>query len=113
VRDLLGHSSVQMSLRCAHLAPDQRRETVAKLNEKPILALTMRLLWNGYQNAASYAFDLMVEREGLEPLDPGIMRAVERKNRLQFQSLAKGCPLPLAPRSTTEHDRSPQSSRRN
>ena len=46
VRDLLGHSSVQMSLRYAHLAPDQRREAVAKLNEKPILALTMRLPWN-------------------------------------------------------------------
>lgn len=45
VRDLLGHSSVAMSLRYAHLAPDQRREAVAKLNEKPILALTMRLPW--------------------------------------------------------------------
>jgi integrase len=43
VRDLLGHSSVGMSLRYAHLAPDQRREAVAKLNEKPILALTLRL----------------------------------------------------------------------
>ena len=43
VRDLLGHSTVQMSLRYAHLAPDQRREAVAKLNEKPILALTLRL----------------------------------------------------------------------
>jgi integrase len=30
VRDLLGHSSVAMSLRYAHLAPDQRREAVAK-----------------------------------------------------------------------------------
>lgn len=38
VRDLLGHSTVQMSLRYAHLAPDQRCEAVAKLNEKPILA---------------------------------------------------------------------------
>ena len=47
VRDLLGHSSVAMSLRYAHLAPDQRREAVAKLNEKPILALTMRLPWSG------------------------------------------------------------------
>jgi integrase len=46
VRDLLGHSSVAMSLRYAHLAPDQRREAVAKLNQKPILALTMRLQWN-------------------------------------------------------------------
>ena len=32
VRDLLGHSSVAMSLRYAHLAPDQRREAVAKRN---------------------------------------------------------------------------------
>jgi site-specific recombinase XerD len=39
VRDLLGHSTVQMSPRYAHLAPDQRREAVAKLNEKPILRL--------------------------------------------------------------------------
>jgi hypothetical protein len=31
VRDLLGHSTVQMSLRYAHLAPDQRREAVAKV----------------------------------------------------------------------------------
>ena len=44
VRDLLGHSTVQMSLRYAHLAPDQRREAVAKLNEKPILALTVERL---------------------------------------------------------------------
>jgi len=40
---LLGHSSVAMSLRYAHLAPDQRREAVAKLNVKPLLALTLRL----------------------------------------------------------------------
>jgi integrase len=39
VRDLLGHSSFAMSLRYAHLAPDQRREAVAKLNERPVLAL--------------------------------------------------------------------------
>lgn len=45
VRDLLGHSSVQMSLRYAHLAPDQRREAVAKLNDQPVLALTLRLQW--------------------------------------------------------------------
>jgi len=36
VRDLLGHSSVAMSLRYAHLAPDQRCEAVAKLDEKPL-----------------------------------------------------------------------------
>jgi integrase len=42
VRDLLGHGSVAMSLRYAHLA-DQRREAVAKLDEKPLYALTVRL----------------------------------------------------------------------
>jgi integrase len=46
VRGLLGHSSVAMSLRYAHLAPDQRREAVAKLDEKPLLALTVRLQGN-------------------------------------------------------------------
>src|SRR3989440_5401199 len=51
VRDLLGHSSVGMSLRYAHLAPDQRREAVAKLNEKPLLALTLRLQWEGFPAA--------------------------------------------------------------
>ena len=43
VRDLLGHSSIAMSLRYAHLAPDRRREAVAMLNQRPILALTVRL----------------------------------------------------------------------
>ena len=76
VRDLLGHSSVQMSLRYAHLAPDQRREAVAKLNERPVLALTMRLPWNGTQNAASYTFDLIGGKGGNRTLDPGIMSAV-------------------------------------
>jgi hypothetical protein len=54
VRDLLGHSSIAMSLRYAHLAPDQRQEAVAKLNERPILALTMRLEWEGFSAASSY-----------------------------------------------------------
>ena len=43
MRDLLGHSTVDMSLRYAYLAPDQRREAVAKLHERPLLSLTMRL----------------------------------------------------------------------
>jgi hypothetical protein len=30
-----------MSLRYVHLAPDQRREAVARLNQKPLLALTI------------------------------------------------------------------------
>jgi integrase len=57
VRDLLGHSSVGMSLRYAHLAPDQRREAVAKLNEKPILALTLRLPWNDLSAASLYPIE--------------------------------------------------------
>ena len=54
VRDLLGHSTVGMSLRYAHLAPDQRREAVAKLNERPLLTLTMRLQWEAFPAMAGY-----------------------------------------------------------
>ncbi|HTC52719.1 MAG TPA: site-specific integrase [Steroidobacteraceae bacterium] len=58
VRDLLGHSSVGMSLRYAHLAPDQRREAVAKLNEKPILALTLRLPRNNFPATSFYPIEI-------------------------------------------------------
>ena len=67
MRDLLGDSSVAMSLRYAHLAPDQRREAVAKLNQKPILALTMRLQWNQGFHSDFLPLILLVVREGLEP----------------------------------------------
>jgi hypothetical protein len=53
VRDLVGYGTVQMSLRYAHLVPDQRREAVAKLNEKPILALTLRLPWTAFPGYGS------------------------------------------------------------
>ena len=43
VRDLLGHASVAMSLRYAHLAPDQRCEAVARLDEKPLLSFSLRV----------------------------------------------------------------------
>ncbi len=86
VRDLLGHSSIAMSLRYAHLAPDQRREAVAKLNEKPLLALTVRLPWDGPQAAAPYHFDSIGGKGGTRTLDPGIM------------SLARGRPRKFSPR---------------
>jgi hypothetical protein len=58
-----------MSLRYAHLAPDQRREAVAKLNEKPLLALTLRLQWEGFSAANCFRINSMVatsvERKGL------------------------------------------------
>jgi integrase len=66
VRDLLGHTSIAMSLRYAHLAPDQRREAVAKLDEKPLLALTMRLQWEGSSAVGCYRTNSMVDKEGLE-----------------------------------------------
>lgn len=63
VRDLLGHGSVGMSLRYAHLAPDQRREAVAKLNERPLLTLTMRLPWEGHPVANSYRVNSIAATE--------------------------------------------------
>ena len=66
VRDLLGHGSVGMSLRYAHLAPDQRREAVSKLNERPLLTLTMRLQWAGLPAVRAYRVDSIVVREEQE-----------------------------------------------
>jgi integrase len=68
VRDLLGHSTVQMPLRYAHLAPDQRREAVAKLNEKPILALALRLPWSAFPDDGSNYLKKLVEREESIPV---------------------------------------------
>jgi integrase len=56
VRDLLGHASVAMSLRYAHLAPDQRCQAVAKLDERPLFALTVRLPWNSAMGSALATF---------------------------------------------------------
>jgi integrase len=67
VRDLLGHSSVAMSLRYAHLAPDQRREAVAKLNEKSIPVLTIRLPWKGEPTGVMYPLDLQWIGRDLNP----------------------------------------------
>ncbi|HUN73563.1 MAG TPA: site-specific integrase [Steroidobacteraceae bacterium] len=66
VRDLLGHGSVGMSLRYAHLAPDQRREAVSKLNERPLLTLTMRLQWEGLPAVRAYRVDSIMVREEQE-----------------------------------------------
>jgi integrase len=67
VRDLLGHGSVGMSLRYAHLAPDQRREAVAKLNERPLLSLTLRLQWEGLPVASRYRVNSIVVKEAHLP----------------------------------------------
>ena len=76
VRDLLGHGSVQMSLRYAHLAPDQRREAVAKLNNKPILCAYPALTVARPAADVLYPIDLIGGKGGTRTLDPGIMSAV-------------------------------------
>ena len=75
VRDLLGHGSVGMSLRYPHLAPDQRREAVAKLNEKPVLALTMRLQCEGF--SAETVIGLLEWSQGLRCILICVISAVE------------------------------------
>lgn len=50
VRDLLGHTSVAMSLRYAHLAPDQRCDAVALLDDKPLMKVSVRLPWDPVPN---------------------------------------------------------------
>jgi hypothetical protein len=55
-----------MSLRYAHRAPNQRREAIAKLNERLLLTLTMRLQWEGLPVASGYRVDSIVIREGLK-----------------------------------------------
>lgn len=72
VRDLLGHTSVAMSLRYAHLAPNQRREAVAKLNEKPILALTV----DRYSDVRPISPWNSNGKGGTRTLDSGIMSTV-------------------------------------
>jgi Phage integrase family len=111
VRDLLGHSSVAMSVRYAHLAPDQRREAVAKLNETPLLALTVRLPWNRDAGTVSYPIDSIGGKGGTRTLDPGIMSGPRLSVPSQFNHLSKWPRCSLARRSTTEHDRFPQISR--
>ena len=73
VRDLLGHSTAQMSLRYAHLAPDQRREAVAKLNEKPILALALTV--GRVRDGPRVSLYKNGGKGGNRTLDPGIMSA--------------------------------------
>lgn len=72
VRDLLGHSSVQMSLRFAHLAPDQRREAVAKRMRNRLLPLLCAYQEKAFKWYACIPLISMVEREGLEPSTPAL-----------------------------------------
>lgn len=50
----------------------QVREAVARLNQKPILALTLRLPWSALPVDGSNYLIKMVEREGTEPSTPAL-----------------------------------------
>jgi hypothetical protein len=66
-------SSVDMSPRYAHLAPLERHEGVAKLNESRFLALTLRLPWENPPAMWRYPIDFIGGKGGTRTLDPGIM----------------------------------------
>jgi hypothetical protein len=100
VRDLLGHSSVAMSLRYAHLAPDQRREAVAKLNQKPLLALTLRLQPDRNSAVHFYPIELIGGERGTRTLDLGIM-STHWKIVLLFSISYRVAPVAIG---TTEHN---------
>jgi hypothetical protein len=65
VQGLLGHCWFALPLQYTRLVPDQRREAVAKLNEKPLVSLTLRLQGIKDPIAPFYPIDFMVVREGL------------------------------------------------
>ena len=90
VRDLLGHSTVGMSLRYAHLAPDQRREAVAKLNERPLLTLTMRLQWEGLSGGEPLPCCALSGRWGYRTVPPNV-RIGNRRFWRALISAAREC----------------------
>jgi hypothetical protein len=59
-----------MSLRYAHLAPDQRREAVAKLNQRPLLTLTMRPEQEGSPAVSGYRVAPFRADGGLQTIPP-------------------------------------------
>ena len=73
-----------LSLRYAHLAPDQRRVAVAKLNDYPVLALTLRLPWEGCRRCGAILLILWWKGRDSNP-DPGIMSSDTPKACCQAQ----------------------------
>jgi hypothetical protein len=76
-----------MTLRDGHFAPVQGREAVAKLNDRPISALTMRLSRSGGLSTAPYQFDLIGGKGGTRTLDPGIMSCELHRRATEIKRL--------------------------
>ena len=72
VRDLLVTAQWECPCATRTWRPTNGEKAVAKLNEKPLLALTMRLQWDGFAAGSHYRIDSMLEREGLEPSTPAL-----------------------------------------
>jgi len=53
-----------MTLHYAHLAPDQRRDAVAELNEQPTYAAAARLSWVAEPSEIFYTIGLISRKGG-------------------------------------------------
>jgi hypothetical protein len=82
-----------MTLRYAHLAPDQRRDAVAKLNERPISALTMRLLWGPEPTDESQPIDSIGGKGGTRTLGEA-----SKINKLLIENGVESPSIPRRPR---------------
>jgi hypothetical protein len=111
VRDFLGHSSVAMSLRYAHLAPDQGREAVQTQRQAASCAYDALIVERRFERRPVSIWSDLWKGRNSNPrprhYEPSSWLKVDRK----FNNLPRGLRCTLARRRTTEHNWFPQISR--